>query len=262
MAMAMANWHSDELLKMLERITINYKNSILIIACLLFVLISAIRDWQIAAIVAFISLFAIISFEILKRVVIELGLKKLWGVEFDRDFRGETEVKEAIKTELNEKIKNVTCFNTQTINDIVDKSIDNATNGYAYHTYIGKILNILGVKFTSEKEYSDQNSFARFDFIVKMEDDTDLIIEAKFCNRRRIPFSTINNLCKLAKLAKAYSAKTRFLIITNAKISEEQVKELKLAFESTDVMDDTGLQSQIYDNLRLYFINKPPKYNS
>jgi len=228
------------------------------ISCVLFVGAAFIAGWQNAAIVGFLALVVLLAFDHVKRFVVELRLKKAGPFEFDPLAEAN---KQAVR--ITAEVVQSPEFKDKLSPDMVDKAVkravDNVVTGKVYEDSVQKILDELGVSYERNVPFLFRKNVVDFDFVVPSRGGEKIVIESKYSSVGKLNDSVIDNFLKQASHVKAYAFGARLLVVTNAKLSDEQMAKLSDAGVPVDVLDGLQHPVEIYSRLRMYFRQNKPE---
>lgn len=230
---------------------IKYRSDILAFLCLfLLIVISIYEKYHLGMLVGFFILFIFFSYERIKKIIFELNIKKVFGVEFR-----ELEIKESIKNELKTLDTSLGDSEIENIADIALNQLQGRVykNNY-YEEMVGYALRDLDLKIQNSISGPVESSIFQLDFLIELDDDRVIGIEAVYSNQR---YLNKNKLMKIRQSVESISKADNFagfILITNSEVKNSDMEILTTSSPSITLIDKTvspdGILSKIDEYLK------------
>ncbi len=239
--------------KLLSGLRNTWKDIIAVLIIVTFTVISIVVKYNLGMLIGFLVLFVFFTFDRIKKLIFDMNVKKIFGIEF-----GESE-KELVKEKVREDVVNQGIGLSADEIDTVTEAALNQVTGVAYKGrfyeelvfYALKDLDIPFVKNLSGAVGKDRFSV---DFVVDSKGSRVIGIEAIYSDRRYLSRDKIQQVIKSIDAFKRADNLSHFVLITNSEVKEDDKKWLQEQQPPIDVIENTvspdGVLSRLEDYLK------------
>ena len=216
------------------------------------ILISIKFKYNLGMLIGFLILFIFFTFDRIKRIIFDMNVKKIFGIEF-----GEIE-KEQVKEKVREEIGRHGIDLSADEIDVVTEAALNQITGVAYkgryyEKMISYALKDLDASFSYKAVGSVGGDHFTVDFLLETDNDRVVGIEAAYSDRRFLTRDKIDQVIRTADILKKADNLSCFVLITNTQVREEDKERLQAQWPPIDTIEDSvspdGILSRIQDYL-------------
>ncbi|MGE4351551.1 MAG: hypothetical protein AB7E52_05105 [Bdellovibrionales bacterium] len=177
--------------------------------------VSIHEGYHLGMLVGFLIIFVLFYFEHIKRIIIELNIKKIFGVEFnDRVIQNIQQEAEQMGITLSKE-------DIRTVSDIALNQISGIANkGRYYEEEVGYALQDLGINIQRNLSWSKDGKKFIVDFVGEIYGSKVIGIEAAYSSSRYLPHEKIDQVIALAKSFKEVDDMLCFVLVTNTQIKD------------------------------------------
>ncbi len=231
---------------------INWKDIAAIIVLILLVVVSIWLKYHLGFLIGFLILFLFLTLDHLKRIIFELNVKKVLGMEF-----GEIE-KQEIKSNVRNELKGRGIdLDTESIDRITDTALNQlsgvAYKGRYYEELVSYALKDLGLPFLTEVSGGVGKKVYRLDFVVELNKELVVGIEVVYSDRRYLSKEKINQVINQMEVVKKADNLSHFLIITNTEVRQSDKEKLSSLDPHIDVVENVISPDGVLSKLQIYF---------
>ena len=206
----------------------------LVIAALIITSIKV--QYNLGILVGFLILFFFLSFDRIKKIIFDMNVKRIFGIEF-----GEID-KEIMKENVRKDLDRRGLRLGDDEIEVVTEAALNQISGVAYKArYYEEMvlyaLRDLNVDFQKNLSGSFGRDHFSVDFVVELENDRVLGIEAVYSDRHYLPKDRIDQIIKTSDTLKKVDNLSHFALITNTEITDEDRSRLQGQEPPIDVID-------------------------
>jgi len=232
----------------------NWKDFVAAGIALALTMASIILKYNLGMLVGFLILFVFFSFDRIKRIIFEMNVRKIFGIEF-----GELD-----KKLLREKVREVVERRGVGISsdeiDIVTDAALNQITGVAhkarfYEEMVFYALKDLDVSFLKQLSGSVGEDRFFVDFVVESNDDRVIGIEAAYSDRRYLAGEKVEQVIRTSNAFKKADNLSHFVLITNTEVKEEDKKRLQAQHPQIDVIENIVSPDGILSRIQSYLSN-------
>lgn len=242
---------------MKEWVSKNKKDVAAFASVAILVVFSMARDYHLGVLVGLLVSFVFFSYERIKGIIIELNIKRIFGVEFGELERGA--LKESIKDSLSAKGAELADEELEAITDNVFNRLGNqAHKGYYYEHMVKHALDEIGASYTHELSGVVGGDSFQIDFVVDTPDGGVVGIEAVYTEMGSISKELILRLAHSASALSRGDKLVGFVVVTNSTLSAAAQAALKEVPVPIDVVEGVVSPGAILSKLGAYL----QKYSS
>jgi hypothetical protein len=235
----------------LSRLRNIWKDIVAVLIVVTFTVISIVVKYNIGMLIGFLVLFVFFTFDRIKKLIFDMNVKKIFGIEF-----GESE-RELLKEKVREDVVNRGIGLSADEIDTVTESALNQVTGVAYRGrfyeelvfYALKDLNIPFVTNLSGAVGKDRFSV---DFVVDSKGSRVIGIEAAYSGRRYLSRDKIQQVIKSVDAFKKADNLSHFVLVTNSEVREGDKKWLQDQQPPIDVIENTVSPDGVLSKLEEY----------
>lgn len=229
----------------------HWRDFMAILCVLLFIGYSIYEKYHLGTVLGFVVLLVFLSYDRIKRIIVELNIRKIYGVEFgDID---KEEIVNGIKSELQSRGTNIEETEIEDIADITLNQIKGvAYKSRYYEEMVGYALKDLGESFQHEKSCSYGNRKLHIDYLVELDDSRVVGIEVVYTDRQYIDTFRFKRLIESIELFNQLDNFIGYAIITNAEVKDKDKALLKDIQPPITIIEKTVSPGYILSQLESY----------
>jgi len=210
-------------------------------------------QYDLGMLVGFLILFIFLTFDRVKRIIFDMNVKRIFGIEF-----GEKE-KDQVKEKIREEVGRHGIRLRPDEIDVVTEAAFNQITGVAYkgryyEEMILYALKDLDASFSYKAVGSVGGDHFTVDFLLESDSDRVVGIEAAYSDRRFLTRDKIDQVIRTADILKKADNLSYFVLITNTQVSGEDKARLQAQRPPIDTIENTvspdGILSRMQDYLR------------
>ncbi|MBM4348573.1 MAG: hypothetical protein FJ106_01595 [Deltaproteobacteria bacterium] len=212
---------------------------------------SIIAKYNLGMLIGFLILFAFFSFDRIKRIIFEMNVRKIFGIEF-----GEID-KELLKERVREDVEKKGIVLTSDEIDVVTDVALNQVTGVAhkarfYDEIVYYALKDLDTRFLKELSGAVGNDRFYVDFVIEINNARVIGIEATYSDRRYLSSNKVEQIIKNANAFKKADNLSHFVLITNSEVKDEDKKRLQAQQPPIDVIENVVSPDGILSGIDKY----------
>lgn len=209
-------------------------------------------QYDIGMLVGFLIFFIFLTFDHVKRIIFDMNVKRIFGIEF-----GEKE-KDQVKEKVREEVGRHGIRLRPDEIDVVTEAALNQITGVAYkgryyEEMILYALKDLNATFSYKAVGSVGVDHFTVDFLVESDNDRVVGIEAAYSDRPFLTRDKIDQVIRTADILKKVDNLSYFVLITNSQVREEDKERLQAQRPPIDTIENIvspdGILSRIQDYL-------------
>lgn len=185
----------------------------------LLILVSIYEKYQIGMLVGFLMLIVFLSYERIKRIIVELNVKKIYGIEFGEIER--EEMIEGLKAEI--EARGIPLEENQ-IENVADMALNQvrgiAYKGRYYEELVGYALKDLNERHLKQFSGVVGDQVFNVDFLVELDDSRVVGIEAVYSDHRYLSKNKLLRIKQVVSVIKKADNLVGFALITNAEVKD------------------------------------------
>lgn len=213
------------------------KVSLSIIVIITLIVTSIISKYNTGYLIGFIILFVLLMLDHIKRIIFDMKVKKIFGIEF-----GEIEkenIKERIREEVSRREIGLTSTQIDTISDVALNQITGVANKFNYYEeLVLYALKDLGVEYQHEFSAAVGMGSFNIDFVIELEGTEVLGIEAAYSDQRFLSRDIIDRIIHAVNTFKKADDLKGFAIVTNAEVRPREKELLSNQDPPIEVLDN------------------------
>lgn len=230
-----------------------WKDIVAVLIIITFTVISIILKYNLGMLIGFLVLFLCLTFDRIKKLVFDLKVKKIFGIEF-----GESE-REIVREKVREDVERQGIeLSAEDIDTVTDAALNRITGvaykGRFYEELLFYALKDINVPFLTNLSGAVGKDRFSIDFVVNSTENRVIGIKAAYSDRRYLPGDKIKQIIKSFDAFKKADNASHFVLITNSEVKEEDKERLRAQRPPIDVIENTvspdGVLSRLEEYLR------------
>ena len=193
-----------------------------IVAALLlvtFTVISIVMKYNLGMLIGFLVLFVFFTFDRIKKLIFDMNVKKIFGIEFDEIER--ELVKEKVREDVVNRGIGLSADEIDTITDAALNQIAGvAYKGRFYEELVFYALKDLGLSFVTNLSGAVGKDRFSVDFVVDSKENRVIGIEAAYFDRPYLSRDKIQQVIKSVDAFKKADNLSHFVLVTNSQVKE------------------------------------------
>lgn len=216
-----------------------------------FTVISIAVKYNLGMLIGFLVLFVFFTFDRIKKLIFDMNVRKIFGIEF-----GESE-RELIKEKVREDVVNRGIgLSTDEIDTVTEAALNQVTGvaykGRFYNELVLYALKNIDIHFVTNLSGAVANDRFSVDFVVDSKGGRVIGIESVYSDRRYLSHDKIQQVIKTVDVFKKADNLSHFVLITNSEVKEEDKKLLQEQLPSIDVIENTVSPDGVFSRLNDY----------
>lgn len=215
--------------------------------------VSIYKEYHLGMLIGFLILSVFFSYERIKRIIVELNIKKIFGVEF-----GEIEKAEIVESFKNELKTHGTPLEDSEIENIAEIALNQiqgvAYKGRYFEEMVSYALKDLNADVQNQVSGSVGRSKFHIDFVVDLGDTRAAGIEVVYSNQRYLSKNKIEQIRQYVEAASKVDNFVSFLLVTNSEVRDTDMVILRTSTPPIILVDKVvssdGLLSRIGEYLK------------
>ena len=228
-----------------------WKDIIAVIIVIIFTLISIAVKYNLGMLVGFLILFVFFTFDRIKKLIFDLNVKKIFGIEF-----GQSD-KELVKEKVREDIFNSGIeLSDEEIDTVTEAALNQITGvahkGRFYEEIVFYALKDMDIPFVTNLSGSFGKDRFSVDFVIDSKGSRVIGIESIYSERRYISRDKIQQVIKSVNAFKKADNLSHFVIITNSEVRDPEKKLLQEQQPTIDVIENIVSPDGVLSKLEEY----------
>ena len=231
----------------------NWKDFVAAGIAIALTIVSIVSKYDLGMLVGFLILFVFFSFDRIKRMIFEMNVRKIFGIEF-----GEMD-KAILREKVREDVeKRGVEINSDEIDLVADAALNQIT-GVAhkarfYEEMIFYALKDLDVQFLKQLSGSVGDDRFSVDFVIELNDSRVIGVEAAYSDKSYLSSEKVEQVIRTSNAFKRANNLSHFVLITNTEVKKEDKKRLQAQQPQIDVIENIispdGILSRIQSYLK------------
>ncbi len=236
-------------MKIYSRIKGKWRELVAAVAVILFIITSVLTDNKSGVVVSFLILISILYLDRIKGIIIEMRIRRIFGIEL---------AEEVFKEELRrEALKRKPDLDEEDVDMIADLALNRIEGPYRkaklFEDIVQLALNDLNLTFQRGVTYPSLASHPQIDFLVELGQERLVGIAVAYSD---LMYLTDDHLFRAIKMSNALSEHFNlagFLLITNAAVGERDKTTLNEQEPRIDVIESVISPDGVTSRLSSYF---------
>ncbi|HPQ44740.1 MAG TPA: hypothetical protein PKZ42_10995 [Syntrophales bacterium] len=229
----------------------NWKDIVAVLIVITFTVISIVVKYNLGMLIGFLVLFVFFTFDRIKKLIFDMNVKKIFGIEF-----GESE-REHVKEKVREDVVNRGIgLSTDEIDTVTEAALNQvsgvAYKGRFYEELVFYALKDLDIPFITNLSGAIGKNRFSVDFVVDSKGSRVIGIEAAYSDRRYLSRDKIQQVIKSVNAFKKADNLSHFVLVTNSEVKEEDKKWLQEQQPPIDVIESTVSPDGVLSRLENY----------
>jgi len=239
--------------KMLKMVMKAWRDILAAIVIVALIVTSILMKYATGMLVGFLTMFVLLMFDRIKRIIFDMNVKKIFGIEFGE--REREEIKERVREEVEKTGITLQDFQIDAVADAALNQVTGVANkGRYYEEMIGYALKDLNLDYQAQLSAVVDKKYINIDFVIESENSRVIGIEAAYSSTRYLSKQKIDHIIEMVRVFKKYDNLSHFLIITNAEVREDDKQRLLKETPPIDVIENRispdGILSAVNEYLR------------
>lgn len=237
--------------KLTKLIKNNWRDITALSSVALLTIISVRQEYHLGMLVGFILIFVFFSYQRIKRIITELNIKKIFGVEFGEYEK--QEVADTIKKELKKRGAELDDLEVEKIADIALNRIQGvAYKGRYYEEMVDYALTDLGKSVRRQVSGAVGGTHFTLDFLVELDNGEVIGIEVVYSDRQYLGKNKIAHIRQAVNAINNTDNFVGFLLITNSEVRESDMHMLEES-PKIELISKTVSPGGVLSRLSSYF---------
>ncbi|SMP76273.1 hypothetical protein SAMN06295888_12352 [Desulfonatronum zhilinae] len=210
--------------------------------------------YSLGYLIGFLILFLFLVLDHVRRIIFELNVRKVFGIEFGESEK--KEIKNHFRSELHKKGIEI---DSNIIDEITDSALNSVSGvefkGRYYEELVSYALSDLGLPFLTDMRGGVNNEIYQLDFVVELEHEKVVGIEVAYSDRKYLSKEKIHQVIQYMDVFKKVDNISHFLLITNTEVRQQDKESLKSKNPQIDVIENTISPDGVLSQLQYYFKN-------
>jgi len=231
-----------------------WKDALATIVLILLIYTSIKLKYSTGYLIGFLILFLFLVLDHVKRIIFELNVRKVFGIEFGE--LEKKEIKSHFRAEFHKKGIEIDSNSIDEITDLALNSVSGvAFKGRYYEELVSYALSDLGLPFLTDMRGGVNREMYQLDFVVELDQGRVVGIEVAYSDRRYLSKEKIHQVIQYMDVFKKADNLSHFLLITNTEVRQEDKELLKSKNPQIDVIEKTISPDGVLSQLQYYFNN-------
>jgi hypothetical protein len=198
---------------------------------------SILMKYSTGMLVGFLTMFVLLMFDRIKRIIFDMNVKKIFGIEFGE--REREEIKERVREEVEKTGITLPDFQIDAVADAALNQVTGVSNkGRYYEEMINYALKDLDLDYQARLSAVVEKKYINIDFVIESDNSRVIGIEAAYSGSCYLSKQKTDQVIETVRVFKKYDNLSHFLIITNAEVREEDKQRLLQETPPIDVIEN------------------------